>query len=70
VPTRVDPVFGLHVPESVPGVPAEILNPRQTWSSASDYDQAAQKLAGLFVENFKKYADEVDPEVLSAQPKL
>ena len=69
VPTWVDPVFGVAVPESCPGVPDGLLKPREQWASVEDYDRQAGKLAGMFVENFAKYAAEVEPEVLAAAPK-
>lgn len=65
---KPDPVFGLEVPVECPGVPAEILEPRQTWSDPEAYDRAARKLAGLFVENFKSYESVVSPEVRAAAP--
>src|SRR5690606_8133077 len=52
VPTRRGSVFGLGVPESVPGVPTEVLDPRATWRDPVAYDAMAQKLAGMFRENF------------------
>jgi phosphoenolpyruvate carboxykinase (ATP) len=68
VPTRTDPVFGLHVPEAVPEVPAGILDPRGTWSDPGAYDQAAGRLAGMFRENFRNYEDGVPAEVKAAGP--
>ena len=66
---EVDPVFGLHIPTSCPGVPAEVLNPRNTWKDKEAYDETARKLAGMFRENFKQFADGVPDEVLAAAPK-
>ncbi|MGE4635221.1 MAG: phosphoenolpyruvate carboxykinase [Arenicellales bacterium] len=68
VQTATDPVFGLAVPVECPGVPAEVLNPRSTWPDAAAYDAQANKLAGLFQENFRKYADDVPEAVRSAGP--
>ncbi len=48
------PVFHLRMPKSCPGVPAEILNPRNTWADPAAYDQAAEKLRGMFRDNFEK----------------
>jgi phosphoenolpyruvate carboxykinase (ATP) len=55
-PTQTEPFFGLAVPQSCPGVPAEILNPRQTWSNPAAYDEQARKLAGMFAENYQQFA--------------
>jgi len=63
-----DPVFGFEVPEEVPGVPSEILVPRQTWADGAAYDKQAARLAGMFRENFKKYAEGAAPGVAAAGP--
>ncbi len=63
-----DPVFGLNVPQSCPDVPAEILNPRNTWKSGKAYDAKARELAGKFRDVFKQYEDFVDDEVVKAGP--
>lgn len=70
VPMRIDPIFGLQIPESCPDVPAEILDPRNTWSNGADYDAQARKLAGLFAANFAKFADQVDPRIAAAGPQV
>jgi phosphoenolpyruvate carboxykinase (ATP) len=69
VETNVDPIFGLHLPTSVDGVPSEVLNPRTTWKDAAAYDAQAKKLAGMFRENIKKFGDAVSPATLGAGPK-
>ena len=66
--TRVDPYFGLNVPVEVPGVPTEILDPKETWSDKEAYDEQAEKLAGLFRDNFAKFESEVSEEVRSSGP--
>ena len=63
-------VFGVAVPQSCDNVPAELLNPRSTWEDKSGYDAQAAKLAGLFNENFKQYAEGVSQEILNAAPKV
>ena len=55
VATRTDPVFGLAIPQAVPGVPNEVLDPRGTWTDAAEYDAQAKKLAGMFRSNFEKF---------------
>ena len=62
--------FGLSIPTSCPGVPGEILNPRNTWSKAAGYDTTALHLAKLFHTNFELYADQATAEVKAAGPKL
>lgn len=66
--TQREPYFGLTVVTECPGVPNEILIPRNTWSDPSAYDETANKLALLFRENFKSYADGVSADVLAAEP--
>jgi len=68
VDTELDAVFGVAVPVSVPGVPSEVLRPRSTWADGAAYDAAATKLAGMFWENFAKYAGAVSSEVREAGP--
>ena len=68
-PMTTEPLFGLAVPTECPGVPAEILTPRNTWSDKAAYDAQAQKLAGMFAENFKTFADQVSAEVRQAGPQ-
>jgi phosphoenolpyruvate carboxykinase (ATP) len=68
VPTQRDPFFGLEIPRECPDIPANILNPRDTWADGAAYDDQARKLAGMFKENFEKYAAEVPEEVLRAGP--
>ena len=69
VATETDPVFGLHVPSEVPGVPTEVLNPRGTWTEGEEYDAAAQKLASMFKENFEPFETFVPEGVKEAGPK-
>jgi phosphoenolpyruvate carboxykinase (ATP) len=69
VPTEPDPVFGVHVPVACPGVPPELLKPRNTWADKDAYDAKALELAQRFVENFKQFAGTVNPAVVAAGPK-
>jgi phosphoenolpyruvate carboxykinase (ATP) len=57
------------MPTSCPGVPADVLDPRSTWADKTAYDAQAKKLAAMFVENFKTFANDVDPAVIAAGPK-
>jgi phosphoenolpyruvate carboxykinase (ATP) len=70
VPTVEDATFGFAVPTSCPGVPAEILQPRGTWSDKGAFDTQAKKVGGLFRENFKKYEGQASAEVRGAGPKI
>ncbi len=64
------PVFGMLMPTSCPDVPAEILNPRNTWADKDSYDSKAKALGAEFINNFKKYANGVSEEILAAAPKI
>ena len=66
---ETDPSFNLDVPQTCPGVPAEVLRPRSTWKNAADYDAQARKLASMFIENFKAFEAEASPEVKAAGPR-
>jgi len=57
------------VPTACPGVPTEVLKPRNTWVKQADYDAQAAKLAKMFVDNFKSFEADVSPEVRAAGPK-
>ncbi|CAG9317370.1 unnamed protein product [Blepharisma stoltei] len=70
VPTSPLPIFGLHVPQSCPGVDPHILTPKNTWANKDEYDQTLKKLAGQFVENFKKYEAGSSKETKAAGPKI
>ncbi len=61
-----DPFFGLMMPKALNGVPAEVLNPRETWTDKAAYDATAAKLVGLFEENFKTFAGVVGDDVKAA----
>jgi phosphoenolpyruvate carboxykinase (ATP) len=61
-----EPFFGLVVPRECPGVPKEVLNPRNTWKDRNAYDAQARKVGGMFEKNFARFAAEVSPEVRAA----
>lgn len=63
-------VFGMEIPQSCPNVPAEILNPRNTWSDKEAYDAKANQLAGEFTKNFEKYVSMANDETKAAAPKV
>ena len=64
-----DPVFGVAVPRSCPGVPAELLRPRGTWADPAAYDVTAARLARMFHANFETYADGVSEAIRAAGPE-
>ncbi|MGI6161410.1 MAG: phosphoenolpyruvate carboxykinase (ATP) [Christensenellales bacterium] len=65
---NLDPIFNVLVPESCPGVPSEVLNPRNTWADKEAYDVQAKDLASRFVKNFSKYND-MPQHIIDAGPK-
>ncbi|MBP9103023.1 MAG: phosphoenolpyruvate carboxykinase (ATP) [Chitinophagaceae bacterium] len=66
---EADPIFGFGIPKECPDVPAEVLNPINTWADKTAFKEKSKYLASLFVKNFDKYADGVTQEVLAAAPK-
>ncbi|MCB0509809.1 MAG: phosphoenolpyruvate carboxykinase (ATP) [Bacteroidetes bacterium] len=62
------PIFGVAIPNECPGVPSDVLHPRNTWANKEAYDQTALKLAKAFQENFKKFEKETSKEILEAAP--
>ncbi len=65
------PIFNLEIPKTLNGVDTEVLNPRNTWEDKESYDETAVKLAGMYIDNFKKYLTlESDYDFTSAGPKL
>jgi phosphoenolpyruvate carboxykinase (ATP) len=64
-----DLLFNLDVPTACPGVPSEVLKPRNTWVNPAEYDAQAAKLAKMFIDNFKSFEADVTPEVRAAGPK-
>ena len=63
-----DPAFGFDIVIECPGVSAEILRPRESWTDKSAYDATAKKLAALFNKNFETYAAGASAEVKAAAP--
>lgn len=65
-----DPLFGFSIPNEVPGVPSELLVPRNTWVDKAAYDAKANELASKFNANFAKYSEFADEEMKAAAPKV
>ena len=70
-PTKNIPVFNLEAPTELPGVDPAILDPRDTYADPKDWDEKAEDLAGRFIKNFAKYADNAAGKALvAAGPQL
>ncbi|MGB0523295.1 MAG: phosphoenolpyruvate carboxykinase (ATP) [Flammeovirgaceae bacterium] len=67
---EIDPCFGFAVPKECPDVPAEILNPVNTWADKAKFEELEQKLISLFQANFKQFEAKVNPLITEAGPKL
>ncbi|WP_045391843.1 phosphoenolpyruvate carboxykinase [Falsirhodobacter sp. alg1] len=63
---RKDPNFGFEVPIDAPDVDTALLDPRRTWADTAAYDAQAQKLVGMFAENFAQYVPYIDADVKAA----
>ena len=66
---KKDPIFGFDVPAQCEGVPAEILDPANTWPSRDEYFNKYDALAARFIENFKLMMSECPEHILEAGPK-
>jgi phosphoenolpyruvate carboxykinase (ATP) len=64
------PVFGIMMPENCPGVPSEILNPRNTWSDKNKYDRKSKELAKAFLQNFEQFEEFANEEMRQSLPKV
>ena len=67
---RTDANFGFEAPVSVTGVGASTLDPRSTWADKQAYDRQAEKLVGMFIDNFARFESRVDASVLNAAPAV
>ena len=65
----IDPWFGFEIPQSCAGVPADILNPAESWSDKKAYEKTIQDLVSQFKNNMKRYKESTPQEVLLAGPK-
>ena len=64
------PHFDFEVPTELPGVDSAILDPRDTYADASEWEKKAQDLASRFVKNFVKYeGNEAGKALVAAGPK-
>ena len=70
-PTKQLPIFDFTVPTELPGVDPNILDPRDTYACATEWDSKANKLAEMFINNFKKFeGHEAGKALVVAGPKL
>ena len=71
VPTKKLPIFDFEIPTVLEGVATNILDPRDTYADAAQWDEKAKDLAGRFIKNFKKYeGNEAGKALVAAGPKL
>ena len=69
--TKSIPYFNFEVPTELPGVDTNILDPRNTYSCACQWEEKAKDLAGRFIKNFEKYTDnEEGKNLVNAGPQL
>ena len=64
-----DKTFGFHVPTSCPGVPDQMMIPKNSWKDGASYEKTSAHLAELFKKNFKKFQDGASKEICEAGPK-
>ena len=70
-PTKTIPMFNFVVPTELPGVDPAILDPRDTYADASEWETKAKDLAGRFIKNFEKFTgNETGKSLVAAGPKL
>ena len=67
---HIHSVFGVSQPRVCPGVPTEVLSPRQTWNNDAHYYKTAGKLAESFKENFKKFESYASKEIMAGGPLI
>ncbi|WP_462250032.1 phosphoenolpyruvate carboxykinase (ATP) [Ekhidna sp.] len=66
---RTHSIFGAEIPTTCPDVPSEILSPRETWKNDTAFYEKANDLASRFVENFKKFEDFANDDIMGGAPK-
>ena len=69
VETNPEAVFGVEIPVAVPGVPVEVLNPKDSWADKNAFDVTAAKLSDLFNKNFEQYREGSSAEIAAAGPR-
>ena len=66
---RKHSIFGAEIPMTCPGVPSKILSARETWKNDSGFYEQSNKLARMFQENFAKFEDYANDEIMAGGPK-
>ena len=70
-PTKTIPMFNFQVPTELPGVDTKILDPRDTYADAAQWNEKAKDLAARFIKNFGKYTNnEAGKALVAAGPQL
>jgi phosphoenolpyruvate carboxykinase (ATP) len=69
-PRQRDEVFGFDIITRCPGVPDEVMSPRASWADRNAYDAARNRLAQMFLDNFKKYEDSAGADIRGAAPRI
>jgi phosphoenolpyruvate carboxykinase (ATP) len=64
---EIEPSFGFSIPKAVPGVPSELLNPRNSWKDKAAYDKTAADLSARFEKNFRQF--DAPDAIKNARPK-
>lgn len=65
---HIHSVFGVQQPRVCPNVPTEVLSPRKSWNNDKGYYETAQKLADSFKDNFKKFEEYANDEIMAGGP--
>jgi phosphoenolpyruvate carboxykinase (ATP) len=65
-----DPIFGFEVPKALAGIDSHVLDPKSTWDDKDAYDEAARKLAKMYIDNFAKYQGAGSIDYTQFGPKL
>ncbi|MGI9542324.1 MAG: phosphoenolpyruvate carboxykinase (ATP), partial [Cyclobacteriaceae bacterium] len=65
---RKHSIYGIAIPTTCPGVPSRILSPRETWQNDEGYYKKANQLAHAFIENFKRFEEFANEEIMGGAP--
>ena len=67
---HIHSVFNLMQPRVCPNVPSSVLSPRQTWNNDEKYYKKAYMLSSAFVDNFEKFSEKANQEILLGAPNV